>query len=341
MNEARQPNTDTPSGLGTALQAVYRATARGGVPGVDCSVLLFLVVSSDWRDPSQGSTCSTEEIARSSGFSRSGVTKALCRLTSAGIIVAVPRRGTSTVRRINWSVLAAYDAGKGTKAHESGTVTTAAAADDVATWEAIAAAWSEVKPVEARQLRPEHGLGAELLRLVRRGEGAQLLARIRHAARGASWHARAVRGEIKGTVATESLGELLGGGKMAITLDRHAAANPDDRPTAATWRTSAEWPRPERTPRPDKSAAAAADLARPTTPASLRPAWERALERLRSEGDAEEVDAWLKDAELLELDHQHARVLLPNAYYADWCREHFAAALAEALHTLTIDVDAA
>lgn len=206
--------------------------------------------------------------------------------------------------------------------------------DELVAWEDAVSAWAELQPFGARQLVFDAGAGRQLLLAMRDQGHDRLVQRLRHAARGTSWHARAVRGEAKGYTRTTAVTELLAG-RMAEALDAAAAAHPDDRPTRADWRTSERFPTPV-----DASNTAETDDAPPAppppTPPELRPVWERALEQLREVVDPEEVTVWLGDASLVELEDGRARIAVRSAYYAEWCAHEYAV-LAEILGVADIE----
>src|SRR5690348_17177444 len=51
--------------------------------------------------------------------------------------------------------------------------------------------------------------------------------------------------------------------------------------------------------------------------------WEDVLSILKPEMNDESYDLWLRPIQPLSLDHSHLVLQVPNAFFADWLRDHY------------------
>lgn len=201
--------------------------------------------------------------------------------------------------------------------------------EERAAWEHAVGAWAEIDPKDAPRLAIDDNADGALLLTAMRRDGSELvIARLRQAARGSCWHARAARGLTGGTP-IQCIGELLRGGKMAEALDEAARRAPDARPTEPGWRD-----------RPGRSFGPSAPVRAPEgreesltiqTPAEHCERWARALERLGRHPDAESMQSWVTKGVLVGVDDSVATVWFAGDYYATYCGQHFEEPLAKAL----------
>jgi len=93
----------TPSGLGTAIKAVYASAASAA----DKAILIAIAHYGDWEDAARWRSVSLDQLALNTGYARSTVAVIVKRLTDGGVLRAKRTSGTS-LRQIDWSVLASY-----------------------------------------------------------------------------------------------------------------------------------------------------------------------------------------------------------------------------------------